>query len=78
MGIAIAGILSDARVLSNYMRTEALRSRMMFQRHIPVGRLVSSIGEKAQVNTQRMGKRPYGVGLLVAGYDVYEIVLLFL
>ena len=25
---------------------------------------------EAQVNTQRYGRRPYGVGLLVAGYDV--------
>jgi 20S proteasome subunit alpha 6 len=27
------------------------------------------IGEKAQMNTQMYGKRPYGVGLLVAGVD---------
>jgi 20S proteasome subunit alpha 6 len=27
------------------------------------------IGDKAQVNTQHYGKRPYGVGLLVAGVD---------
>jgi 20S proteasome subunit alpha 6 len=25
---------------------------------------------EAQVNTQHYGRRPYGVGLLVAGYDV--------
>jgi 20S proteasome alpha/beta subunit len=25
---------------------------------------------EAQVNTQRYGKRPYGVGLLIAAYDV--------
>jgi 20S proteasome alpha/beta subunit len=25
---------------------------------------------EAQVNTQKYGFRPYGVGLLVAGYDV--------
>ena len=27
------------------------------------------IGSKAQINTQHYGKRPYGVGLLVAGVD---------
>jgi 20S proteasome subunit alpha 6 len=30
---------------------------------------VSSIGDRAQSNTQSYGKRPYGVGLLVAGVD---------
>jgi len=31
--------------------------------------LIDMIGEKAQINTQHYGKRPYGVGLLVAGVD---------
>ncbi|KAL2911369.1 Proteasome subunit alpha type-6 [Polyrhizophydium stewartii] len=69
MGIAFAGLTSDARVLSNYMRSEAMKSRMIFGRNLPVSRIVASIGDKAQINTQRYGKRPYGVGLLVIGYD---------
>jgi 20S proteasome subunit alpha 6 len=69
VGIAIAGLTSDARVLSNFMRTECLRSRFVYNRPLPVQRLVSSVGDKAQVNTQRYGSRPYGVGLLVVGYD---------
>lgn len=36
---------------------------------MPVETLVSMIGDKAQLNTQHYGKRPYGVGLLVAGID---------
>lgn len=36
---------------------------------MPVGSLVSMIAEKAQINTQQYGRRPYGVGLLVAGVD---------
>jgi 20S proteasome subunit alpha 6 len=36
---------------------------------MPVETLVSLIGDKAQTNTQHYGKRPYGVGLLVAGVD---------
>ncbi|KAI7853683.1 nucleophile aminohydrolase [Circinella umbellata] len=69
MGIAIAGLTSDARVLSNFMRTEAMRSKMLYDRPIPVQRIVSTIADKAQVNTQQYGRRPYGVGLLVIGYD---------
>ena len=36
---------------------------------MPLRTLVDMIGEKAQINTQVYGKRPYGVGLLVAGVD---------
>ena len=31
--------------------------------------MIADLGNKMQVCTQRYGKRPYGVGLLVAGYD---------
>ncbi|KAI0771501.1 20S proteasome subunit [Trametes elegans] len=69
VGIAIAGLTSDARVLSNFMRQQAMSSRMLFNRPAPVNRLVSAIADKAQVNTQEYGRRPYGVGLLVIGQD---------
>jgi len=69
VGIAIAGLTSDARVLSNFMRQQAMSSKMIFNRAIPVNRLVSSIADKAQVNTQEYGRRPYGVGFLVIGQD---------
>ena len=36
---------------------------------MPVGRLVRAAADKSQVRTHRASKRPYGVGLLVAGYD---------
>jgi len=69
MGIGIAGLTSDARVLSNFMRRQALAERMVFNRPIPVNRSVSAIADKAQVNTQEYGRRPYGVGFLVIGLD---------
>ncbi|PVG01007.1 putative PRE5-20S proteasome subunit [Serendipita vermifera] len=69
VGIAIAGLTSDARVLSNFMRQQAMASKMIFNRPSPVNRLVSSIADKAQVNTQEYGRRPYGVGFLVIGQD---------
>lgn len=36
---------------------------------MPTARLVRELADKAQVATQRSWKRPFGVGLLVAGYD---------
>ncbi|KAF1854283.1 hypothetical protein Lal_00012502, partial [Lupinus albus] len=68
-GIAIAGLTSDARVLSNFMKQQCLGHRLTYGRAIPLRSLVDMIGEKAQMNTQMYGKRPYGVGLLVAGVD---------
>jgi 20S proteasome subunit alpha 6 len=68
-GIAIAGLTSDARVLSNFMKQQCLGHRLTYGRAMPLRSLVDMIGEKAQVNTQVYGKRPYGVGLLVAGVD---------
>jgi 20S proteasome subunit alpha 6 len=69
MGIAIAGLASDARVLSNFMKQQSLASKMTYGRPLQLERIVSRIGDRAQTNTQHYGKRPYGVGLLVAGVD---------
>ncbi|KAI9183489.1 Proteasome subunit alpha type-6 [Blastocladiella emersonii ATCC 22665] len=69
MGIAFAGLTSDARVLSNYMRNECMRHKMVFARPLPAHRAVHSVADKAQINTQRYGSRPYGVGFLVAAFD---------
>ncbi|XP_029952511.1 proteasome subunit alpha type-1 [Salarias fasciatus] len=69
VGISIAGLTADARLLCNFMRQECLDSRFVFDRPLPTSRLVSLVGSKTQIPTQRYGRRPYGVGLLIAGYD---------
>ncbi|CAF0806024.1 unnamed protein product [Brachionus calyciflorus] len=69
MGISIAGLAADARILSRFMRNECLNNKYAFDSPMPVSRLVALIGSKSQIPTQRYGRRPFGVGLLVAGYD---------
>lgn len=69
LGIAIAGLNADGRILSRYMRSECINHRFVFESPMQVGRLVSQVADKSQVNTARSWKRPYGVGLLVIGYD---------
>ncbi|KAL8855360.1 MAG: hypothetical protein Q9178_007992 [Gyalolechia marmorata] len=69
LGLSLAGLASDARVLSNFMKRQALASKMTYGRPIPVERIVDQIGDRAQSNTQQYSNRPYGVGLLVAGVD---------
>lgn len=51
------------------MKQQSLASKMTYGRPIPLERIVAQIGDRAQTNTQVYGKRPYGVGLLVAGVD---------
>ena len=70
MGTAISGLTADGRVLCKYMRSECLNHRYVFESSMPVGRLVRQLADKHQSSTQRSWKRPFGVGLLVAGYDV--------
>jgi len=69
VAVSIAGLTSDGRLLSNYMRDECLDSRYVFESPLPVSRLVSATAEKMQKPTKVYGRRPFGVGLLVAGYD---------
>jgi 20S proteasome subunit alpha 6 len=69
LGIATSGIIADARVLARYCRDECLNHRYVFESEMPVRRLVTQLSDKSHVYTQQQKKRPYGVGLLVAGVD---------
>jgi 20S proteasome subunit alpha 6 len=69
LGVATSGIIADARVLAQYSRDECLNHRYVFESPMPVRRLVTQLSDKSHVYTIRQKKRPYGVGLLVAGID---------
>ncbi|KAH8373681.1 hypothetical protein KR093_003281, partial [Drosophila rubida] len=79
IGISFAGITSDARVLSQHLRTECLSYMHSYSSKYPVQRLVTNFGKLLQKNTQHYSRRPFGVGLLLAGYDekgphIYQIM----
>jgi len=69
IGIAVSGLISDARVQVEFLRSECLNHRYVYSSGIGVERLVIKVSDKAQLYTQKAEKRPYGVGLLVAGID---------
>eukprot|EP01105_Mastigella_eilhardi_P007045 TRINITY_DN18513_c0_g1_i1.p1 TRINITY_DN18513_c0_g1~~TRINITY_DN18513_c0_g1_i1.p1 ORF type:complete len:255 (-),score=77.72 TRINITY_DN18513_c0_g1_i1:57-722(-) len=69
VGVAISGLCADARVISKFMRQECLNHTFVYDSPLPVERLVSAVADKSQIHTQRSGRRPYGVGFLVVGYD---------
>lgn len=79
VGMGISGLIADARTLAKYMRGECLNHRYVYDSEISTSRLVKKVADKSQVFTQKSEKRPYGVGLLIAGYDrtgphLYETV----
>jgi len=49
IGVAIAGLTADGRVLSRYMRTECINYSFNYESPLPVGRLVVQLADKAQV-----------------------------
>eukprot|EP00659_Diplonema_papillatum_P013484 gene13484-20776_t len=69
MGMAIAGLTSDARELAHYLRTECMNHRYVFETMVSTARVVEDLADKHQFNTMIPGRRPYGVGCLIAGHD---------
>jgi len=78
IGMAVSGLTADGRVLCKWLRNECLNHRYVYDTDIVAGRLVRKLADKAQVHTQRYGRRPYGVGVLISSYDsngahLYEV-----
>ena len=68
-GIAIAGLTADGRYLCKFMRNECMNYWYTHDSLHPTERLVNKIAKKSQIKTCHPSKRPFGVGLLVAGVD---------
>ncbi|CAH8532499.1 unnamed protein product [Dicrocoelium dendriticum] len=69
VGVAIAGLTADGRMLSRMMRRECAENRWSYDEPLPITRLINIMSLKMQIPTQRYGNRPYGAGMLIAGYD---------
>lgn len=73
IGLSFSGLTADGRLICKFLRNEALNYKFTYNQPINPLRLVNKLVEKAQIKTQRYGKRPYGVGCLFAGVDVRHI-----
>jgi len=69
IGIAISGLTSDARYLCKYMRTETINHKYVYDSPLQTSELVESVAYKHHKCTQFYVRRPFGVGLLIAGFD---------
>jgi len=68
MACSVAGITSDANVLTNELRLIAQRYLLQYGESIPCEQLVSWLCDIKQAYTQYGGKRPFGVSILYMGW----------
>ena len=66
---ASAGLVADARVLIDLARLRAQQNRLLYDEPISVRAMAKFIADRQQLYTQYAGVRPYGVSLLIGGYD---------
>ncbi|CAM9373127.1 unnamed protein product [Pylaiella littoralis] len=64
-----AGLTADAMVLVKDCRVSAQQHSLTFQEPIPVQKLASHVADVKQAYTQHGGLRPWGVSMLLAGWD---------
>ncbi len=69
VGVAIAGLSSDARVLINQARLTCQYHRLLYDEPVDIETLTRRIGDIVQVYTQHAGVRPFGVSMIFAGVD---------
>ncbi|CAH1132387.1 unnamed protein product [Ceutorhynchus assimilis] len=69
MVCSVAGITSDANVLTNELRLIGQRYLFQYGQSIPCEQLVSWLCDVKQAYTQYGGKRPFGVSILYMGWD---------
>ncbi|XP_071943486.1 proteasome subunit alpha type-2 [Antedon mediterranea] len=69
IGMVYSGMGPDYRVLVRRARKLAQQYYMVYQEQIPTAQLVHKVASVMQEYTQSGGVRPFGVSLLVAGWD---------
>merc|ERR1711904_459009 len=69
VGVVFSGLHPDFRVLVKKGRKKAQEYFKVYKEHIPVSQIVRELASIMQEFTQSGGVRPFGVSLLVAGYD---------
>ncbi|MFA5745922.1 MAG: archaeal proteasome endopeptidase complex subunit alpha [archaeon] len=66
---ACAGLIGDGRRLVDFARQMSQENRTYYDQAIEVETLVKKIASVIQYYTQYGGGRPFGVSLIIAGYD---------
>lgn len=69
IGMVYSGMGPDFRLLVRRARVIAQQYRITYNESIPVSQLVQKVATVMQEYTQQGGVRPFGVSLLIAGFD---------
>lgn len=69
IGMVYSGMGPDYRLLVRKARKEAAQYQLKFEEDIPTALLVQEVASVMQEYTQSGGVRPFGVSLLVCGWD---------
>jgi len=70
VGVAIAGLSSDARLLIDHARIQCQSNKLLYDEPLDIEVLTGKIGDIIQVYTQHGGVRPFGVSLIFSGVDL--------
>mmetsp|Transcript_68886 Transcript_68886/g.173522 ORF Transcript_68886/g.173522 Transcript_68886/m.173522 type:complete len:263 (+) Transcript_68886:102-890(+) len=83
MGCAMSGLTADARTLVDHARVEAQAHWFTYNERMPVESCVNSVADMAldfsdsDKDRKKVMSRPFGVALLVGGYDAMDGPVLF-
>jgi len=83
MGCAMSGLTADARTLVDHARVEAQAHWFTYNERMPVESCVNSVADMAldfsdaDKDRKRVMSRPFGVALLIAGWDPVDGPVLF-
>ncbi|CAK5113480.1 unnamed protein product [Meloidogyne enterolobii] len=69
VGLSMSGLLADGRILARFIQNECATFFSELQTPLPIENLRTKLTLRMQENIQVYGKRPFGVGLLIIGYD---------
>jgi 20S proteasome subunit alpha 2 len=72
IGMVYSGMGPDYRVLVKAARKLAQQYELTYSEEIPTAQLVQRVANVMQEYTQQGGVRPFGVSLLIAGWDTDE------
>jgi len=69
VGVVYSGVMTDYRVVLAHLRKEAMKYQLRFGTEMPTREVVRAAAALMQEYTQSGGVRPFGVSLLIIGWE---------